>query len=103
MSKRMILVLSLSALVGCSTTPTLHENRAVSPLLDGQELFGETIPPAQEVDILDVSREMSEFVSANGRTMSVDWLRWRVRRVSMRVIRSSTCRRSGTPPTDQSC
>ena len=75
MSKRMILVLALSALVGCSTTPTLHENRVVSPLLDGQELFGETIPPAQEVDILDVSSEMSEFVSANGRTMAVDWLR----------------------------
>ena len=76
MSKRMILVLALSALVGCSTTPTLHENRAVSPLLDGQELFGETIPRGPRRSIsCDVSSEMSEFVSANGRTMSVDWLR----------------------------
>ena len=32
---------------------------AASPLLDGQGLFGETVPAAQEVDILGVSPEMS--------------------------------------------
>ena len=138
-------VLLFSTLVGCGTAPTLHENRVASPLLDGQELFGETIPAAQEVDILGVSPEMAQFVSANGRTTAVDWLRmkrlingmadagyldlkydgdsdvhsggsvphtepatacrsptssshWRANRGSTRVIRSSTCRRSGTRP-----
>jgi len=75
MSKSASLVLLLSALVACSTAPSPHEVRVASPLLDGQELFGETIPAAQEVDILEVSPEMAEFVTANGRAMAVDWLR----------------------------
>lgn len=75
MIRCMTRVLLFSTLVGCGTAPTLHENRVASPLLDGQELFGEIIPAAQEVDILGVSPEMAQFVSANGRTTAVDWLR----------------------------
>src|SRR4029079_9904810 len=75
MSKSASLVLLLSRVVSSSTAHTPHEVRVASPLLDGQELFGETIPAAQEVDILEVSPEMAEFVTANGRAMAVDWLR----------------------------
>jgi len=75
MSKRMPLLAVVLMLVACTIRPSPHEVRVESPLLDGQELFGATVPPAEEVDILGVSPEMKAFVSANGRDISVDWLR----------------------------
>ena len=48
---------------------------AQSPLLDGRELFGRTIPVAEEVDILGVSNEMRAFVDASGGDVPVDWVR----------------------------
>jgi Flp pilus assembly protein TadD len=75
MSKRMALLAVAFMLVACTISQSPHEVRLASPLLDGQELFGATVPPAEEMDILGVSPEMKAFVSANGRDVSVDWLR----------------------------
>ncbi len=65
----------LLLLAACSTTASRHAAVQQSPLLDGRELFGETVPVAQEADILGVSDAMRAFVDAHGRNMAVDWLR----------------------------
>jgi Flp pilus assembly protein TadD len=65
----------LLVLAACSTAPSRHELIVQSPLLDGQELFGMTVPVAEEADILAVSDEMRAFVDAHGGDVQVDWLR----------------------------
>src|SRR5512147_2132161 len=74
-SSSILLAIALLAVAGCTTAPGRHDMVLQSPLLDGQELFGETVPAAQQMDILAVSPQMRAFVDANGRTVSVDWLR----------------------------
>jgi Flp pilus assembly protein TadD len=69
------IVLAVLVVAACSTAPSRQASMLQSPLLDGQELFGETVPAAQQIDILAVSPQMREFVVANGRAVSVDWLR----------------------------
>ena len=65
----------LLLLAACSTAPSRHAAVQQSPLLDGRELFGATVPVAPEADILGVSADMRAFVDANGRGNRVDWLR----------------------------
>ena len=65
----------LLVLVACSTAPSRHALIVQSPLLDGQELFGATVPAAEHADILAVSAEMRAFLDAHGRELSADSLR----------------------------
>src|SRR5262245_38276080 len=64
-------------LVGCAAVPLRTQSVDRAPLLDGQALFGATVPPAEEVDVLGLSDPMRAFVAANGRDVQVDWLRMR--------------------------
>src|SRR4051794_10491152 len=76
MSKQMAFALVFLLLAGCATVaPPPVQSVGRAPLLDGQALFGETVPPAEEVDILAVSDPMRAFIVANGRDIQVDWLR----------------------------
>lgn len=75
MMKRLSVIAVLAAFSACSNVPSAQEVRIASPLLDGQELFGATVPVADEADILGVSDEMRSFISTHGRDVRVDWLR----------------------------
>jgi Flp pilus assembly protein TadD len=74
-SPSIFLAIALLAVAGCTTAPGRQASVLQSPLLDGQELFGETVPAAQQTDILAITPQMRAFVDANGRAVSVDWLR----------------------------
>ena len=49
MCKRMSLLAVALMLVGCTFTPSPHEVRVASPLLDGQDLFGATVILASRI------------------------------------------------------
>lgn len=74
-SSFIVLAGTLLMLAACTTAPSRHAVVMQSPLLDGQELFGETVPAADQIDILAVSEQMQDFVEEHGRRVSVDWLR----------------------------
>src|SRR4051794_22483392 len=78
MRLRLPIAFASALLAACAAIPPApHAIVDRAPLLDGRELFGETVPQAQEADILELSAPMRTFLAHNGRNVQVDWLRMR--------------------------